>query len=819
MPIAGHVSWLTRTAQMQRRVLMHNMISDLAYGLRQIRRNTSTAAVCVLVLGIGIGSATAVFTVLYDAMLRPLPYLNPDQLVYVHNEFPQSQLTRTGESAPDFADLTTHREIFSNTAAYFFNDFTMTGTAYAQHVDAVNVSATLFPMLGIPARIGRTYTTDEEHAGSRVAVLSDSLWRGTFGGDPNAIGRSISLDRDTYQIIGVMPAEFQFPYPATQMWIPLSLSPARFAPRERGRKWLQMVGRLAPRLTPQRANAALVEVSHAYAAAFPDAYPEKAGWHFSCQPMAAQQTAQIRSWLVLAFGAVLCVLLIACINASGLLLVRTTVRQREWAIRASLGATPTRLFRQMFTETWLLALLACGVGIAFAIGEVRLMNDFGPIRAAAVGPWTYVFALAGAVGSTVLAGIPPAAALLRLPLDRSLKTGDGRIATGQRGWRNVLVAGQIAIAIALLFTATALTRSFIKLLDVPLGFSAEQMWTASIQLPDRGPSSAASSAWFFQTLTSRISALPGVESASAGSIPFSPGGVRMVDLYFAGRPVPSVPPAAVLNIVLPNYFGTLRIPFLAGRSFSEQEGPASNAVAIVDRAFAQRYFPNQDAIGKLVATQATKDKPYTIVGIVESVASVRLGEPAEPAMYLSELQSGQSATYLVVREAPGQDATAAVRDALREMDPNVALFDVETMAARVSHAVRLRRFVAWLLNSFAMAGLVLAALGLYATLAHLVELRRREVAIRIAVGASHGSVRRLFARHGLLIASAGLLPGMLLALVAGRVTRSFLFGISSFDALTVAVTLLGFFVLALLASWIPIARATRADVLVALRDE
>jgi predicted permease len=772
----------------------------------------------VLVLGIGIGSATAVFTVLYDAILKPLPYLNADELVYVHNEFPHAQLTRTGESGPDFADLSTHHEVFSNTAAYFFNDFTLTGTVYAQHVDAVNVSSSLFPMLGIPASIGRTYTAEEERAGAKVAVLSDSLWRGTFGGDPNAVGRRISLDNTAYQIIGVMPAEFQFPYPATQMWIPLSLSPARFAPRERGRKWLQMVARLAPHVTAQRANAALVQVSHSYAAAFPDAYQEKAGWRFSCQPMATEQTAQIRRWLVLAFGAVLSVLLIASINTSGLLLVRTTVRQREWAIRASLGASPARLFRQMFTETGLLAFAACGAGIAFAMGEVRLLNDFAPIRPAAVGPWTYVFALAVAVGSTVLAGILPAAALWRLPLDQSLKTGD-RLATGQRGWRNILVAGQIAIAIALLFTATALTRSFITLLDVPLGFSAERIWTASIQLPDRGPASGPSSSWFFQTLTSRIAALPGVESASAGLIPFSPSGVRIVNLYFPGRPVPSVRPAAALNVVLPNYFGTLRMPFLAGRSFAEQEGPGTTPVAIVDRAFAQKYFPDDDAIGKLVASNATKDTPYTIVGVVGSVASRLLGEPPEPAIYLSELQSGQSATYLVVRQAPGQDVTGAVRDELRKMDPAVALFDVETMAGRVSHSVRLRRFVAWLLNSFALVGLLLAALGLYATLAHLVELRRREIAIRMAVGASRGHVRGLFARHGLLVASAGLLPGIGLALIAGRVTSSFLFGIGAFDMQTIAATLLGFLVLALLASWIPTARAARANVLLVLRDE
>jgi putative ABC transport system permease protein len=295
--------------------------------------------------------------------------------------------------------------------------------------------------------------------------------------------------------------------------------------------------------------------------------------------------------------------------------------------------------------------------------------------------------------------------------------------------------------------------------------------------------------------------------------------MRIVDLHFPGRPVPSVQPAAALNIVLPNYFGTLRIPLLEGRTLSDRDGATTSAVAIVDRAFVQAYFPAEDPIGKLVARDATKDKPYTIVGMVASVASGEPGEPPAPQMYLSALQYGQPATYLLVREAPGHDVTAMVRGQLREMDANVALFDVDTMAGRVSRSVRLRRFVAWLLSSFAVVGLLLAALGLYGTLAHAVELRQREIAIRLAVGALPRSVRGLFARHGMLIASAGLLPGMLLAMAAGRITKSFLFGIGFFDTWTVTSTLLGFVALAVLASWIPAARAARADPLLALREE
>jgi putative ABC transport system permease protein len=530
---------------------------------------------------------------------------------------------------------------------------------------------------------------------------------------------------------------------------------------------------------------------------------------------------------VLAFGAVLCVLLIACTNASGLLLVRATVRQREWAVRASLGATPARLFRQILIETGLLASAASVLGAAFASAAVRVINELGPLRPSTIGAWTFVFALAVAAGSMMLAGTLSAAALLRLPLDRSLKTGD-RHATGPRGWRNLLVAGQIAIATALLFSATLLSRSFVKLLDVPLGFATERIWTAAIQLPDRaapGPAEAGhygggiDGHGFFQALTSRLAALPGIESASAGQVPFNPSGPLIVDLHLPGRPVPAVKPAAVLNVVLPNYFSTLRIPLLEGRAFSELEGAGARAVAIVDRTFAWKYFPGEDAVGKAIAREATRDKSYIIVGVVGSVASRELAEPPLPHVYLSALQFPQSATYLVVRQAGEQDVTAIVREQLRAMNPNVALFDVETMAERVSHSVRLRRFVAWLLNGFALAGLLLAALGLYGTLAHAVELRRREIAIRLAVGALPGSVRRLFALHGLRVACAGLAPGLVLALLAGRAARSLLFGIGPFDAFAVAGTMLGFVALALAASWIPAARAARANAIAALRDE
>ena len=800
------------------RKILADFSTDIRYGLRQLQKNLSLTIVCAAVLAIGIGSATAVFAVLYDAILKPLPYRDAAQLVYVHNEFPGSQLATTAASGPDYRDLSAHHEIFSETAAYYFNDFTMTGVGNAQHVDAINASATLFPMLGIAPQLGRTFSPEEDRSPAKVVILSDALWRSAFGADRKVLDRSIALDGVPYRVIGVMPADFNFPYPASQMWVPLALRSSDLSEEQRGDKWLQMIARVAPSLTPQRANAALAGISHGYAVAYPDNYPEKTGWRFSCAPMVEQQTKAVRGWLLLAFGAVFCVLLIACINVSGLLLVRASIRRGEWAVRAALGAGPMRLVRQILAETTLLALIGCTAGILLAVALVRLSNRFGPIHRTTIEPWTLVFSLGLCLLATILASVLPATTFSRLPLEQALRASGPRASAGGSQWRRILVAGQLAIAVALLFTATALSRSFAKLLDVSPGFSPERVWTGLIQLPERHQTTNTPSS-FFADLSGRISALPGVQSASACmTLPFSSGGYT-ADLYFPGRPETAIRPAARYNFILPGYLETMKIPLIAGRTFSDNDNANSPMVAMVDRTFVQKYFPGEDPIGKLVANNAVHDKPYRIVGVVGSLANRDLAEELRPEIYVPALQDARSAMSIVARTKGDVDITSSVRDILRTMDSTVALFDVETMPARILDSVKLRRFVAWLLDSFALVGVLLAALGLYGTLAHLVELRRREIAIRMALGASASSVRSLVARHSLSIALAGLIPGAALSFFAIRATRSFLFGISPLDAWTIAATALGFFALAIAASWIPILRATRINALAALREE
>ncbi|HKN62675.1 MAG TPA: ABC transporter permease [Candidatus Acidoferrales bacterium] len=800
-----------------------DLASDVSYGFRQLRKSASLTLLCVAVLAIGIGATTAVFTVLYDALLKPLPYRDANNIVFVHNEFPNSQHLRANASAPDYADLSTHREIFSETAAYYFNDFTMSSTGdsgYAQHVDAVNASASLFSMLGIRPQLGRAILADDDGYGApKVVVLSDALWRSKFAADPGAVGRTIDLDGLPYQIVGVMPSDFNFPYPATQMWVPLALAPDAYAPGERGDKWLQMLARLAPRVTPERANAMLAAVSHRLAGQYSDFYPESTGWRFSFEPMLDEQTKDVRQWLLLAFGAVICVLLIACTNVSGLLLVRATVRSREWAVRAALGASSARLIRQILTETALLVSIGCAAGLALAIGLVRFINVYGPIHHAEIEPWTLIFALALCLASTLIAGMLPATLSSRVSLEQSLRTGAGRAATGQSRWRGALVAGQIGIAIALLFTATALSRSFTKLLDVSPGFSAERVWSACVTLPRKYYTDNRSHAQFFRALIDHVAAVPGVESASASmSLPFSSGGY-MADLYFPARPEAQIRPAARVDIVLPNYFETLKVPLIKGRTFTPADDTSAQTVVLVDKEFVREYFPGQDPIGKLVANNATRDKLATIIGIVGDVAMRQLGGQHKPVIYWPELQIPNSAMFLVVRQAGETNVTSAVRDILRQQDAAVALFDIETMPDRIMDSVKLRRFVAWLLDSLALVGLALAALGLYGTLAYLVQLRRREIAIRMAFGATARDIASLVARYSLSLALAGLVSGAILSIVAALATRSFLFGIGALDPWTIACTSAGLFAIGVIATWSPVVQAARVSALTTLRDE
>jgi putative ABC transport system permease protein len=800
-----------------------NFIHDFRFAFRQIRKQPGFAVIATIVLGLGIGGSTAVFSVLYQALLKPLPYPDAQRLLFVHNFFPQNQVSVGGVSAFDFAEIRRHTDVFAGAGIFYWNDLTLTGLDDARHINVVNASATLFDVLGANPQLGRTFSEAEDQYGAAgTTLLSDGLWRSAFGADPNVLGRIIYLNGAPFTVVGVMPRSFQFPSHETQLWIPVALKKSEFTIQGgRLEKWLHMVVRLSPGATPQRTKSALQAIGDELASAFPSFYPKSDGWHFTTRQLGEEQTEAIRRWLYLAFGAALSVLLIACINVSGLLLIRATARNSEVAVRMAIGATKYRIARQMLTETSVLVFSGCILGFLFAMWAVHLVNLYGPLaQPTPVQSWTLFFALALALMSTICAGLLPALLTAELPVEQALKGGARHTSTRGGGWRNGIVAAQIALAVALIFTATQLSRSFLNLTREPAGFEQLHIWTGAIDLPSR--SYVADQSWntrFFEPLLGELASIPGVEAASgANAIPFNPSGVWTEELQLPGWPKPNPPPEAQIGITFPGYFEAIGIPLLRGRTFTSRDRAGSPLVAVIDEELANRYFPGEEPVGKLIGSGGAST-PARIIGVVGSVRNRDLGGPHEPEVYYPELQERTESTYLVLRTKGDVDPTVAVRRAIAKLDPGVALYDVRPMGERVAASLKLRRFVAFLLNGLAITGLVLAVVGLHASLAHLVELRRREIGIRLALGAMQSQVVRMILARGGIVVASGLVAGTLGAVIAGLAVRSQLFGVELTDAVTWMSVLGALLIAAIFSACFPAWRAARIEPAVALRHE
>ncbi len=555
---------------------------DVRFALRQMAKRPGFATVAVIVLAIGIGSVTAVFAVLYQALLRPRPYPNAQQLFFIQNAFPKGQVTMAGVSGFDYCEIRKLTNVFSESGIYYYNDLNLTGVGTAQHVDVVNASSSMFDVFGMKPKIGRVFTAAEDTKGADgTAILSDALWRGTFGADPNVLGRVIHLDGTPYAVIGVMPRSFQFPSDETQLWIPVAMRPGEFT-IEGGRieKWLHMVARLAPAVSAERAAAALNSATADLGARFPTFYPTKDGWHFTAQPLADELTEHIRRWLYLAFGAVGAVMLIACINVSGLLLIRGTARQTEISIRLAVGASRLRIVRQLLTETALLAFGGCLFGTCAAIAAIRFINLYGPLRQPTpIVSWALLFAPLMAILGTWIAGLIPAFGAIRLR-------------SGSTKGRDVVVAGQIALALTLLFTAAQLNRSFLNLTHQPPGFKARVFGVARLACPAGitrhrkvGTPISSRRCW------SNWPRSPEFKSPLAAMFPSTraASGPRHSTCRAGAKQSP--PPEAQIGLSFPDYFAAMQIPLVLGRTFTKEDRADSQRVAVIDEELSRRYFP------------------------------------------------------------------------------------------------------------------------------------------------------------------------------------------------------------------------------------
>ena len=811
---------------------IEDLFMDVRYGLRTLRKSPGFAAVAVLTLALGIGANTAIFSVVYAVVLKPLPYAKSDQLFNVFEVKPQEGITGTGWSYANFAELREQNHVFSEMAGSQHHQLTLTGRGEPSVVNTSVVTPELFSLFGEKPLSGRIFFTEDGKPGAPpVVLLSENLWRGSFGADPNLVGSSIHLDKRSFTVIGIMPATFRFPIvtESEQLWIPLVQDPVfgSWMARRSGH-WLQVTGRLKPGVSMTQAQAELDALSARFAKEFPG---ENGGWMIRMVPLQQMIVGNVKSALLVLLGAVGLVLLIACANIANLLLARATSRAREIAVRAALGARRTRIIRQLLSETAVLGLLGGVAGIVLAWWGVQGLSSLLPpslprVSAIRVDYFVFGFALLLSAIASCGFGLAPAFFMANSNLQASLREGGGRSGesgTGRRV-RNFLAAGEIALAMVLLVAAGLLLRSFAKLMSVSPGFDVQHIVKADISLPRFQYSTPQQWIAFSDELLARIQAEPGLQD-SAVVVP-RPLADRYVNLGFdiVGNPPSSAGASRAANYVAasPDYFRVMGIPLVAGRFFNRRDILSAPRVSIISKAMARIYFPNQDPIGKRLSFGFPPDGGAVreIVGIVGDVRDVAVGQDPGPMMYVPYAQAPFWGANVVVKSNLSlSSVAAAIRQEVRKMDKDLPVTDVAKMPDIVDASVAEPRFRTFLLALFAAMALVLAATGIFGVISYSVSCRTREIGIRVALGASRGTILRMVLRETLVLTLTGLALGIPCALATSRLVGHMLFGVSANDPATFVAVAFALVAVAALAGYVPVRRAMRVDPIAALRYE
>ncbi len=787
---------------------------------RRAWQRPSYAVAIISVLAFGLGSCTAIFSALYCAVLKPLPYPDPDGLVEIHNRFPALHLESMKASPADYFTLRGREELFGSVGAYVFLDLSRSGMEVPEKVNAVAVTSSLLGTLGVRPKLGRTFTDAEEHFGGPHAVLlSDAYWHSAFGADRGVLNRTLTLNGEPYSIVGVMPKSFAFPNEVTQMWAPLTFR----NPADSRNYYLRVYARLAPGLGFARASARLEELSRQIARENPQLHEvAPRGWSYFVSPMVRNGDASARRGMWILFAAAVSFLLILCANVAGLVLVRCSERRFEFGVRVALGAGKGRIVSEVLGEVLLLAGLGGAAGLALARGGIALLGRFGPM----VPPPDFEapvfwFAVAVTLATGVLCGLYPAlhsAGGAAGSAIACLGDGGNPRAAGpvKRVWQRGLTVGQIAVATALLVCGGLLVRSLLRVLEAPLGFSPRGVLTMTISLPPVRYASPESRERFFAGVVAQTAQLPGVESASACTLlPFGYG-ERANTFEIVGQPKQPVDPIAELNTVTSDYFKTMGVPVLRGRPFRPQE-PRQPLVTVIDAAFARRFFTGSDPLGRQLRMPWGV---YTIIGVAGSVKTARLDTDFSPTLYFSAAQSPVTDMTLAIRSGlTGSGMLKHVQRIVAGVDKDQPVYDVATLSDRIDRSLKTRRFVAWLVLASAAAGIGLAALGIYGLQSYLVALRRREIGIRSALGATRGDIAGLVCRGGVAMLSAGMALGSAAAAVACRMVASQLYGVGVSDGVTWVTALGSVAATGLLATALPACRAARQPPAEALRGE
>ena len=811
-----------------------NMFADLAqdlrYGLRTLLKSPAFTIVALSALALGIGANSAIFSVVNAVLLRPLPFKNPEQLVMVWENATHLGFPKNTPSPPNFLDWQRQNTVFAGMAAMVERSFNLTGVGEPERLDGRRVSANLFDVLGVPPLIGRTFVPDDDRPGTHVVLLSYSLWQRRFGSDRSIIGRAVTLNGESYTVIGVMPRGMHLPGYGNwndELWVPVAFTNEETT--QRGSHFLDVIARIKPGITAKQAQAEMETIAARLAKEYPR-YNTQIG--ATVTPLHEEIVGDIKPALLVLLGAVGFVLLIACANVANLLLARAAVREKEIALRIALGASRSRLTRQFLTESVLLALLGGGFGLLLALSGIRVLKTFIPATISQtqtinIDAKVVVFTALIALLTGIVFGLAPATHALHSNLNDSLKEGGRDSAGGSKGnrIRNLLVIGEVAVSFILLIGAGLLINSFLHLRNLDPGFSADHLLTMRVDLSElKYPDGERRSAFFDEVLR-RIRALPGVQSAAAaGNLPLTYNGDSM---SIAVEGIPDPPPAqwpdVIYRAIGPRYFATMGIPMVRGRDFTDQDRADSKKVVVISEKTAQHYWRGQDPIGKrLKPGVTTSDIPWReVIGVVKDVRQNDFIAEPKMQMYFSHRQLKElAANSLVVRTSvePMSIATS-VRNAIWAVDKDQPVANIDTMDHIVSEAIARQRFSMLLLGMFAGLALVLAAVGIYGVMSYSVAQRRHEIGIRIALGAQRADVLRMTMKQGLKLVALGLLIGLASAFVLTRVMASLLFGISATDPATFAsicVVLLG---AAALANYIPALRATKVDPIVALQAQ
>ena len=805
------------------------MMTDLRFAFRQLLKSPGFTVVAVLALALGIGSNTAIFSVVNSVFLRPLPYQDPDRILVLRSTDQKLGLTRVFFSYTRYLSVREDHQDFSDVAIAAFNGFTVTGRGDARSLQGMQVSADYLRTLGVTPQLGRNFNESEDQpGGADVVMISQRFWKQEFNSDPGVLGQTLTISNRAHTIIGVLPPALStFPTADIDLWVPRPKEVSYLFPSqiENGAFTFQVIARLRPGVTIQRARSHLDAIAASYRSEHPKNVDALST--IVAEPMLDDLVGEQGRTYAMLFAAVACVLLIACANVANLLLARFTNRRKEIALRFALGASRSQVIRQLLVESMLVAMAGAALGVLLARwsldGILALGADLIP-RAAdvSIDPRALIFTLAAALATGLAMGILPALQASGVDVNDALKDASRGSSSSVHGrLRGGLLVGEISLSLILLIAAGLLLTSFARIQHVSAGFNPEGVLVAGLDVPPSKYPSGPKLVAFYNQLHERLQDLPGATSAAlTDRVPLT-GNIAPAPISIAGQPILPMGERATANrhLITPGLFRTLGVPVKQGRDFNERDTPDSPQVVIVNEAFVRKHFPNENPIGRTVITGMAQI-PSEIVGVVGDIRATNLSSPPAPDYYLPALQRPEEFTSIVVRtEGDPAAMTGTVRAALADVDPDIPLLDPQPLTSLVERTMADRRLVMSLLGGFAALALVLASIGVYSVMACVVSQRTAEIGIRIALGASPTSVHRMVIAQGMKLAAIGIGIGTAAALAVTRLMQQALYEVQPHDPVIyvcLAALILG---VAVLACWLPARRAMRIDPITALRSE